>query len=49
LFLIIAAHRGFNIVPFQEVYSTEMQRGSIPTMGAVGGLREGCSDGPRCR
>ena len=49
LFLIIAAHRGFNIVPFQEVYSTAMQHSSRPTMGAVGGLREGCSDGPRCR
>jgi len=49
LILIIAAHRGFNIVPFQEVYSTAMQHGSRPTMGAVGGLREGCSDGPRCR
>ena len=49
LILIIAAHRGFNIVPFQEVYSTAMQHRSRPTMGAVGGLREGCSDGPRCR
>jgi hypothetical protein len=49
LILIIAAHRGFNIVPFQEVYSTAMQHRSRTTMGAVGGLREGCSDGPRCR
>jgi hypothetical protein len=49
LILIIAAHRGFNIVPFQEVYSTAMQHRSRPTTGAVGGLREGCSDGPRCR
>jgi hypothetical protein len=49
LILSIAAHRGFNIAPFQEVYSTAMQHGSRPTMGAVGDLREGCSDGPRCR
>ena len=49
LILIIAAHRGFNIVPFQEVYSTAMQHGTRPTTGAIGGLREGCSDGPRCR
>ena len=42
LFLIIAAHRGFNI-------STAMQHGSRPTTGAIGGLREGCYDGPRCR
>ena len=49
LFLIIAAHRGFNIVPFQEVYSTAMQHGSRPTMGATGGMRECCYDGPRCR
>ena len=47
--LIIAAHRGFNIVPFQEVYSTAMQHGSRPTTGAIGGLREGFYDGPRCR
>ena len=49
LILIIAAHRGFNIVPFQEVYSTAMHHRSRPTTGAIGGLREGCSDGPRCR
>jgi hypothetical protein len=42
LFLIIAAHRGFNNVPFQEVYSMAMQQGSRPTMGAIGGMREGC-------
>ena len=49
LFLIIAAPLGFNIVPFLEVYCTAMQNRSRPTTGAVGGLREGCSDGPRCR
>ena len=50
LILIIAAPQGFiNFVPFSEVYCTAMQHGSRPTMGAIGGLREGCSDGPRRR
>ena len=48
-FLIIAAPRGFNNSLFQEVYCKAMQNRSRPTTGAVGGLREGCSDGSRCR
>ena len=47
--LIIAAPQGFNNMPFLEVYCTAMQHGSRPTMGAIGDLREGCSDGPRRR
>ena len=34
---------------FLEVFCTAMQNRSRPTTGAVGGLREGCSDGPRSR
>ena len=49
LVLIIAAPQGFNFVPFLEDYSTAMQHGSRPTTGAIGGPREGCSDGPRRR
>ena len=49
LILIIAAPQGFNTSLFQEVYSTAMQHGSRSTMGAIGGMREGRSDGPRCR
>ena len=49
LFLIIAAPQGFNNMPFLEVYSTAMRIRSRPTTGAIGGLREGCSGGPRCR
>ena len=49
LILIIAAPQGFNTSLFQEVYSTAMQHGSRPTTGAIGGLREGFYDGPRCR
>jgi len=48
LLLIIAPPQGFNIEPFLEVYCTAMQNRSRPTTGAVGVLREGCSDGPRC-
>ena len=47
--LIIAAPQVTNFVPFSEVYCTAMQNRSRPTTGAVGGLREGCSDGSRCR
>ena len=47
---INAAPQGFNIVPFSgSLYSTAMQHGSRPTMGAIGGMRECCYDGPRCR
>jgi hypothetical protein len=49
LLLIIAAPQGFNIEPFLEVYCIATQDRSRPTTGAVGGLREDCSDGPRRR
>ena len=44
LILIIAAHRGFNIVPFQEVYYTSIRQCNTaprPTTGAIGGLHYG--------
>jgi hypothetical protein len=49
LFLIIVAQRSFNIEPILEVYCIAMQDRSRPTTGAVGGLREDGSDGPRRR
>jgi hypothetical protein len=39
--LIIAAHRGFNIVPFQEVYCTAMQHGSKADDGSDRGPARG--------
>jgi hypothetical protein len=41
LILIIAAHRGFNIVPFQEVYCTAMQHGSEADDGSDRGPARG--------
>ena len=41
LILIIAAHRGFNIVPFQEVYCTAMQHGSKADDGSDRGPARG--------
>ena len=47
-FLIIAAPQVTNFVPFSGVYSMAMPRRSRLTMGAIGGMRECCYDGPRC-
>ncbi len=41
LILIIAAHRGFNIVPFQEVYSTAVQHCSKANDGSDRGPARG--------
>jgi hypothetical protein len=41
LILIIAAHHGFNIVPFQEVYCTAMQHGSKADDGSDRGPARG--------
>jgi hypothetical protein len=50
LFLIIAEHPGLQ----HRAFSGSLQYGNATRLqaddaGAIGGMREGCYDGPRCR